>query len=303
MILSELGPGALRTRLRGDGLLLRTGPFLFRVRSTIASVEEGLALLYADYPLGEDAEFADYTVQIAPGRGLHRWWRPQARYLYDGQSPFEPLPQDHAFPLLEWAMNWCIAGHAHHSLLLHAAVVERGGLAAILPAPPGSGKSTLCAGLVQRGWRLLSDEMTIIDLPTRQVMPLGRPISLKNASIEVMRAFAPGAVINAVSHETHKGSVTHMKVPAGQVARLHETARPRWVIFPRWQAGEAAQLTPRSQAQSFIELGRNAFNYLVLGEEGFQVLGDVVQASDCFDFRYSRLDDAVAAFDKLARQA
>jgi predicted ATPase len=30
----------------------------------------------------------------------------------------------------------------------------------ILPAPPGSGKSTLCAALVTRGWRLLSDELT-----------------------------------------------------------------------------------------------------------------------------------------------
>ncbi len=303
MILSELPRGALRTRLRGDGLLLRTGPFLFRVRSPIGLVEDGVALLYADYPVGSGGEFADYTVDIATGSGLHRWWRPQARYLFDGQSPFEPLPQDHAFPLLEWAMNWCISGHAHHALLLHAAVVERGGLALILPAPPGSGKSTLCAGLVQRGWRLLSDEMTIIDLPTRQVLPLGRPISLKNASIELMRAFAPESVMNAISHETHKGSVTHMRVPCAQVARLDETARPRWVVFPRWVEGVAAQLTPRSRAQSLIELGRNAFNYLVLGEEGFQVLGDVVDGCDCFDFRYSRLDDAVAVFDELAAKA
>ena len=35
--------------------------------------------------------------------------------------------------------------------------------AVILPAPPGSGKSTLCAALVNRGWRLLSDELTLVD--------------------------------------------------------------------------------------------------------------------------------------------
>jgi predicted ATPase len=33
-------------------------------------------------------------------------------------------------------------------------VVERDGHALILPAMPGSGKSTLTAALVQRGWRL-----------------------------------------------------------------------------------------------------------------------------------------------------
>lgn len=106
--------------------------------------------------------------------------------------------------------------------------------------------------------------------------------------------------MNAVSHETHKGSVTHMKVPPAQVAQLQRRALPRWVIFPRWVADAPAELTPRSRAQSLIELGHNAFNYLVLGEDGFQVLGDVVEACDCHDFRYGRLDDAVAAFDALA---
>ena len=53
--------------------------------------------------------------------------------------------------------------HAHQYLIIHAAVVEKNGLAAILPAPPGSGKGTLTAGSVLSGWRLLSDELTLID--------------------------------------------------------------------------------------------------------------------------------------------
>lgn len=301
MIVSELSPADRRGLLRGAGLPLRTGPFVFRVRSPIVSVEQGIRLLYADYPVADPSAFADYTVEIAPGTGVHRWWRRQARYLFDGESPFEPLPIDHAFPLLEWAMNWCIAGHAHHQLLLHAAVLERGGGAVILPAPPGSGKSTLTAALMHRGWRLLSDEMTIIDIPTRSLVPLGRPVSLKNRSIDVILEFEPSSVMNAVSHETHKGSVTHMKVPADQVARLDEAAAARWVVFPRWIEGAAAAWSERSPAQSLLELGRNAFNYAVLGADGFHALADVVEASICLDFRYGRLDDAIAAFDSLAR--
>ena len=52
-----------------------------------------------------------------------------------------------------------------------------------------------------------------------------------------------------------------------------------------------------------LELGRNSFNYMVLGEAGFQTLGDMVARSDCYDFEYSQLDDAVAVFDRLVLDA
>lgn len=302
MNLGELGSAALSRRLQGAGVLVRTGPFVFRIRSPHRSVQQGLEKLYPSYPLADEGAFAHYTVDITRGAGLRRWLRPQARFFHDGMSPFEPLQADHAFPLLEWAMNWCLAGQAHHHLLLHAAVLERGGRAAILPAPPGSGKSTLTAALMHRGWRLLSDEMTIITLDDRRLVPLARPVSLKNQSIALLQQFEPGVVMNALSHETHKGTVTHMRVPDAQVARMDEPARARWVVFPRWEAGAEATLTPRSRAASLLELGRNAFNYMVLGELGFQALADVLEASRCFDFRYSRLDDAIGVFDRLAAQ-
>lgn len=300
MMLSELSAAEVEHRLRRQGLVICTGPFNFRIISSIESVAEGLRLLYADYPLVDDQQFVDFTVTLAQSGGLRRWWRPQVKFAYDGEYPFAPLPIDHAFPLLEWAMNWCISTQAHHFLCLHAAVIERAGCAVIMPAPPGSGKSTLCAGLVSRGWRLLSDELTLISLADGLIAPLGRPISLKNQSLEVIRKFVPGAVLNRVTHDTSKGSVSHMKAPAAQVDCLADRARPRWVIFPRYVPGADAELTARSKANSMLELGRNAFNYTVLGLTGFEVLADVISASDCYDFRYSRLEDAVSVFDALA---
>jgi HprK-related kinase A len=303
MTVGLLAPAELARRMRGDGLRVRTGPFVFSLKSEIESVQVGTALLYGDYPAADDAEFVDFEVTIAPGTGLRRWLKPQARFIFDGRPVFEPMPYSHAFPLMEWAMNWCIASHDLHHLTLHAAVIERGGFAAILPAPPGSGKSTLCAGLIHAGWRLLSDEMTLISLQhDRLVAPLCRPVSLKNASIAVIADWTDGAaVFNTVAHETAKGSVTHMKVPRAHLHRMAESATPRWVVFPRWQQGAQAMLLPRSRAGSLVELARNAFNFMALGETGFEVLADVVEQCECFDFSYSSLDEAVAVFDRLAQ--
>lgn len=303
MKISDLSCSDLRNRLRSSGLLLRSGPFNFRIISPIPSVANGLSLLYADYPLAEEGEFIDFTVTLEQSSGLRRWIRPQVNFRYDGDYPFEPLPIEHAFPLLEWSMNWCISTQAFHFLILHAAVIERNGLAAIMPAPPGSGKSTLCAGLISRGWRLLSDELTLISLTDQSITPLGRPISLKNQSLDVIKEFFPAAVFNEVTHDTAKGSVSHMRVPSEYLERIKEPARPRWIIFPKYVPSIESQLMPRSKANSLLELGRNSFNYRVLGIKGFEVLSDVITLSDCYDFEYSRLDDAVAVFDALAAAA
>ena len=81
----------------------------------------------------------------------------------------------------------------------------------IMPGVPGAGKSTLCAALGLTGWRILSDEHALIQPGTAQVVPLCRPVSLKNESIEVIRSFDPGAIFGPVSKDTHKGTVAHMK--------------------------------------------------------------------------------------------
>ena len=299
MILGHLAAGDLARRLKGPGLPIRTGPFVVRVRCGLPAVEDALALLYANHTVADDDAFADATLTLAPPTGLRRWFKPQVQVHFDGHPLFEPLPLEQAYALLEWTMNWWIAGNAHQYLLLHAAVIEREGLAAILPAPPGSGKSTLCAGLIHRGWRLLSDEMAMVSLADGLIYGLARPVSLKNESLQVVRQFAPTAVFGKPAHDTAKGTVSHLKPKAEDVRRVAEPAAPRWVVFPRYVPDAPARMLPRAKADSMMELGRNAFNYAVLGLDGFQALAAITSASDSFDFSYSRLDDAAAAFDDL----
>lgn len=303
MKLLQLPPAELRRQLAGAGVWLRTGPFSLRVQSRISFVAEGLTELYGQFEVRNALEaFADFHVSVNPPATLRRWLRPQVAFNFDGRQPFKPLPRDQAFPMLEWGLNWCVSTQAHQYLIIHAAVVEKHGMAAILPAPPGSGKSTLTAGLVLSGWRLLSDELTLIDRKSGLIQPLPRPVSLKNQSIDVIRQFDPNAYINRASHDTIKGTVAHMRPPRDSVLRQHETARPGWVIFPQWEAGAPATLTPRSQAQTFMFLAQNAFNYSHLGADGFRVGAALIDQTQCFDFQYGDLREAVAEFDRLAER-
>jgi len=299
MKVSEFPIGELATRLRGPGLFLRTGPFICHVRSPIQSVAKGLHLLYADHTASTDTAFADFHVQLTRPNGLRRWLRPQVVFHFDDRIPFKPLPLDQAFPMLEWGLNWCVANHAHQYLVVHAAAVAKDDRAMIMPAPPGSGKSTLCAGLVARGWRLLSDELTLISVEDGLIAPLPRPVSLKNQSIAVMRRFAPHLSMTDECHDTAKGTVAHMGLPYDSIAHGDTPARPAWIVFPRYQPGADSLLVPRKKGETLLQVAENGFNYSILGRRAFDLLTATVDGCGCYDFTYSQLGEAIDLFNAL----
>jgi HprK-related kinase A len=303
LIVADLSRSELANVLAAPGLRLRTGPFVARIHSRLQAVAAGIALHYGQHAVDPPDGFADFHVSVARPPGLRRWLQPQALFHFDGAPPFLPLPADQAFPMLEWGLNWCVSAHCHQYLIVHAAVVERSGLALVLPAPPGSGKSTLCAGLVSRGWRLLSDELTLIEPTTAAIVPLPRPISLKNASIDVIRKFSPGAALGPTVRDTVKGSVSHMTPPAESVARASECARPRWIVVPAYKQGTETQLAPLSRGTAFMQIADSAFNYHLHGRNGFDVLTQIVASCECYELAYGDLDEAVELFDKLAGAA
>ena len=289
--------------LADEGLCFRMGQFQVMLRCNFPHLARTFGILYADYPLAPAGGFTDFHVSLKPATGLRRWMRPQVSFDLDGHTPFKPLPAGQAFPLLEWGLNWCVSSAANAYLIIHAAVVEKNGFAAILPAPPGSGKSTLCAALINRGWRLLSDELTLVRIEDGRIAALPRPVSLKNASIDIMRAYAPDAVLSPKVFDTVKGTIAHMKPPTASVRRAGEAARPAWIVFPRYQAGAATRLASVPPAEAFLRLAENCFNYSALGIHGFEAVARLMHDCRCHDFTYSVIDEAIAAFAALADAA
>jgi hypothetical protein len=70
--------------------------------------------------------------------------------------------------------------------------------------------------------------------------------------------------------------------------------------MPRHAAGAAAQLQPLSKARGFMQLVDSAFNYHLHGRRGFDLLANVIEGCDCYEFTYADLNDAVKIFDELA---
>ena len=285
--------------LRHEGLHFEVGPFRLCAHSKLQDVARHIAEMYGHYSV-TDSGFADINFSVNTPHGLRSLLNKQVNFRFDDETPFKPLPYNQARPFFEWGLNWCIATTAHQYLIIHAAVVAKGNRCALIPGRPGAGKSTLCAALVAAGWRLLSDEMALIHMDDGQIWPVPRPVSLKNASIDIIRARGKDIHIGPSFTDTHKGTVAHLRPPRESVEAMHVPARAAWVVFPHYEAGTALSATSVSACQSTLKLADDSFNFPLLGKEGFEVLTDVAFGCDAYELHYSDLDEAIAWFDNLA---
>jgi len=258
---------------------------------------------YPNYPVLPAETFADARITVAHNPTLSRhWWSTRAIRTDEGQV-FATFPKDAMLAQIEWTMNWSIANRSHHFLMLHAGVLAKPEGALILPAYPGAGKSTLCAYLMHRGWRILSDEFTLIKDGDLEIYPFPRLVPLKNLSIDVIRALVPEAHIGVPIEGTHKGTVAHLRPGDEHIAAMHRTSQPRLMIFPKYEAGAALDITPAPRAECFVEITRNAFNYVLRGEEGFRLAAALTNRVRPYRLVYSDLPTAARAIDALMSDA
>lgn len=301
--INEVSATRLDSALAGEGLFLDYGTCVVRVRSRLQEFNRALAAVYREFSFCSSRPFADFHVEIERGRGLRRWLGRQAYFRIDDVEPFEPFPASSALPLFEWGVNWCVAQRFNQHVLLHAGTLAIGDRAVVMAATPGAGKSTLSAALMLRGFRLLSDEFGVLDPTTGELLPMLKPVALKNQSIALIKAFSEKAYLGPTFAGTRKGDVAHLAPDGRSVEGLSQPARPALVIFPAYREGSALSLESQPKEQAFARLAFNSFNYALLGPVAFDAVADLAERCPAFQLTYSRLEDAIECiYGLLERQ-
>ena len=301
MRLGDIPAADLAHRLRGDGVHLNTGAFTSHLRIELPHLVDEFAQMYADYTLEDPPGIDDFEIRVGSPSLLRRYFRPQAQIWVDGTGLMQPLPLDHAYPGMESSLNLAVALGDVAPLVVHSAVLERDGRALVMPAPSGSGKSTLCAALSWRGWRLLSDEITVLSFDSGNVLPNPRPVSLKNLAVEVVAGYAPQARFSRVYRDTNKGDVAYMQPPADAVARAHEPAGPGLVVAPVFRRGAPTTVRVMERTAGFRWLIDNSVNYSSLLRTGFDLLTGFLERCELYSLTYSNLDEAIEEIGRLHR--
>ena len=205
---------------------------------------------------------------LVPGPD-HTWRqkaRPLLRCVHFAKQRGNVLPESLPFGPLE-------VGEFGERIL----VADGSQLGILLPALPGSGKSTLTAALVCHGYRLLSDEFGVVDMKSGTLHPLLRPVGLKNASIDLIAGLARPGALGPRYSGTRKGTVAHLAPDRRSVRMCHVAAVPGIVLFPSYAPGARAAIEDIEEGRAFSKLAVNAFNYRVLGREAFDAVARLVR--------------------------
>lgn len=203
---------------------------------------------------------------------------------------------------LLWAFNRLVVGRATGCLLLHASAVERQGVVVVLPASQNSGKTTLCAGLLRRGYRYVTDEAVAVDIATGALRPFPKALSLDPGSWPLFSDLAPRlepeqeAYVQRQWHVPAAQFGAQIADPVGSVARV--------LLSPRYAPGAQTTITPLRPAEAVVMLIENSFNPESWGQDGLDAAGRLVGGCSTMGrLSVGDLDEACAIVDRAVEQA
>jgi hypothetical protein len=190
-----------------------------------------------------------------------------------------------------------IAASSRKSLLLHAAAAERGQRAILLPGPSGAGKSTLVAGLVDAGFRYLTDDVCAIDPDSGQTRPYPKPISLAPHVVELFEHNGHGSpLVDDVRRYMTTGAFLTCAA-LGSMPGLESEVR--LVVVPKHSPGLTTRLVAMSRAETLVLLAEQSFNFTALAPAALHVLADVLLRCECYGLTYDDLGEGVRLVSDL----
>lgn len=183
----------------------------------------------------------------------------------------------------------------YDALGLHAGGVVRDGVGVALPAPTGSGKSTLTLALVRGGFSYLTDEAVLLDWGTGAVVPFPKPISIDPGSFARFRDLEPRAVLpEGCTRAQWQIAPTRIRPDA-----VGGPCRIRLFVFPRYTPDAVTRLVPLTRAEATVELAKNTFRFNQRPRRSLDLLASVTREAECFLLEVSDLDTAVTLVSDL----
>lgn len=158
-------------------------------------------------------------------------------------------------PLLQDEVRFHFMRRRPELLWLHAGAVARHGMAILLLAASGAGKSTITAILCERGWQFLSDDVVPIEIYSLKAIPYPQLPSRRVPGVE---DWSSEDLRTARREEVtiHPSQVGSEPVTLGQL------------VFPHFVRDEVASLTLITPARAALEMLRNATNFCDHREAG-----------------------------------
>lgn len=219
--------------------------------------------------------------------------------IYCDKSPVEFTTGLHRLAPAIKSLVWKEAIARYNFMFyIHAGVVGTGSRCILLPATAGSGKSSLTAALVHRGYRYLSDEVALIEPTTFRVPPVPLAVCVKSTGWDVMRRYFPH-IGELMGHQRMDGKIVRYIPPAP--ASLQKTAaHVSHIIFPRYEANAATEIRAIARSTALRRMMSECWACGHLDGTNVKELLRWIAQIDCYELPFASLEGAADLVEQVA---
>jgi hypothetical protein len=181
--------------------------------------------------------------------------------------------------------------------------VSNGQKCLLLPAAPGSGKTTLTAALTAAGFQYFSDEVALLEEPDLEVRPVPISLSVKSGALEVLAPLFPQLRRSANHTREDFETVTYLNPPTVSFrAGLNQTHPAGWIVFPQYSARATTELRAIGKAEALARLmGEILVVAKPLDKRAVRSLVRWIQRVECYELPNSSLSQAVQLIGSLLK--
>lgn len=170
----------------------------------------------------------------------------------DGREPRREASTEEALRALNHELLQALMARRREHYYVHAAVLEHGGRALVLPGLSRAGKSTLALALLQAGARYLSDELLCLAADGR-ALPVPRAPKLRDECVAYFPRLAPACVGHGearfVPFEALPDDVLAAPAPIGTV------------VLPRYAPDGSDRPRAITRGAAALALARSSLNF------------------------------------------
>lgn len=255
----------------------------FRITSDDGRMSEFVRQLWEPFlPSATSSAATDVEIQTDP-----KGWR-----LHSAGDPFA-LASD-PWVLAAVLRNFLSAravAEATSIVPLHGAAVERDGTFLVLSGPQKAGKTTLLLELLDRGWRLVTDDLVPIEADGRSARPYLKPLSVREPD-RWNRYAGRWAVPGWLPAPVNAGLIPATAFTSTDA----ETYSPSLLVFSRFAPGRDPEVQRLSPAAAVARCGDNL--HRPVGPLGLQRLAVLGSETPSWTISYASTETALEVLGK-----
>jgi hypothetical protein len=225
------------------------------------------------------------------------------RLEYNGR-PIDQCPDSEGLvPMVHGNVMMAACGRSASMVALHAAALGVGGQCVLLAGVPGSGKSTLTAALLARGFGYVADDTVLLTAPPVRVRGVPMRVGLKEGSWSVLDELWP-QLSELPVHCRADGKRIRYFLPSPPVSAggAGDALPAAALVFPRYRAGATTTMKRVRRAQALRKLAEAGYDVGgVLDRNVVRALVEWISGLDCYELVHGDLDEAVAQLAAIVR--